>query len=141
MCMYIPTLEPYVTFSCSCTPPSHLHHVSLPKCTIQEHCKNIKLSFLLYSEHNLCRRNHCFSNTNILNQMTNIKTGWRKTSCSLHPVLLPWHMLEILKKNIKPWMRIYNTQLKFQLSNSVYITDATTTSLILPVIKYWNLIC
>jgi len=48
--------------------------------------------------------------------MTNIKTGWRKTSCSLHPVLLPWHMLEILKKNIKPWMRIYNTQLKFQLS-------------------------
>lgn len=134
MCMYIPTLEPYVTFSCSCTPPSHLHRVSLPKCTIQENCNNMKLSSLLYSEDNLCRRNHCSSNTNMLNQMTNIDAGWRKTSCSLRPMLLSWHMLEILKKNIKPSVRTYNTQLKFQLSSSTYITDATT-SLILPVIK------
>jgi hypothetical protein len=136
MCMYIPTPEPYVTFSCSCTPPSHLHRVSLPKRTIQENCNNMKLSSLLYSADNLCRRNHCSSNTNTLNQMTNINSGWRKTSCSLHPVLLSWHMLEILKKNITPWIRTCNTQLKFQLSSSsTYITDANTTSLILLVIK------
>ena len=141
MCRYIPTLEAYVTVFGSCTPPSHLHRVSLPKCTIKENCNNMKLSSLPYSEDNLCRRNHCSSDTNMLSQMTNINTCWRKTSCSLHPVLLSWHMLGILKKNIKPWMRTYNTQLKFQLSSSTYLTDATTTSLILPVIKYWKPIC
>ena len=135
MHMYLPTLEPYVTFSCSCTPPSHLPRVSLPKCTIQENWNNMKLSSRLNSEENLYRRNHCSSNTNILNQMTNINTGWRKTSCSPYPVLLSWHMLEIVKKNIKPWMRTYNTQLRFQLNSSTYITGVTTTSWILPVIK------
>jgi hypothetical protein len=41
---YIPTLETYVVFSCSCKPPFHFPHSSLPKRTIKESCNNANIS-------------------------------------------------------------------------------------------------